>query len=220
MTNSKNELQFDDEWSWGMYEKLFGSYLAQWSRHGRSLVAFRGNSKFVQFVQRKAHVDLAMELLDGVLGIDWKCVRHPRKKTGEPHYSHWQDFLFELMSCTIPGQEAQGWGINSTAELILWAQASLDEKSANCWPIPLKPWRAWIHKHREQLEVTDIENIIDGRALWTQCLKTPIQRLCRDLKIEGFRVDEGGLVTEYDLLGKTELRFHPDGRVDVLHRRA
>jgi hypothetical protein len=209
-----NQFEYDDAWSWEMYEKLLGDVLPQWSKRGTGLVEFRGNSQFAQLVQRKAHVDLAMQLLNGVLGIDWKCVRFPRLPNGEPRYSHWQDFLFEEMSCTIPGQEAQGWGIASTADMVLWAQASLDQTSVNCWPLPLKRWRAWVHKHRAALVVTDIENMIGGRALWTRCLKTPIQKVCRDLRIEGFRVDVGGL--QSSLWGKPELRFNPDGSVTRL----
>jgi hypothetical protein len=210
-----NRFQYDDAWSWAMYEKFLGDVLPQWSRQGRSLVAFRGNSAFAQFVQRQAHVDLAMELLDGALGIDWKCVRFPRLPSGEPRYSHWEAFLFEEMSCTIPGQEKQGWGVTSKADMILWAQATLDETAVSCWPLPLKRWRAWVHKNRTKLATTMVENRIDGRPLWTRCLKTPISSVCRDLKIVGFRVDADGLIS--DLWGMPELRFLPNGTVEVMH---
>jgi hypothetical protein len=209
-------MKYDDAWSWEMYEKFLGNVLPQWTRQGRGLVAFRGNSAFVQYVQRQAHVDLAMELLNGVLGIDWKCVRYPHFD-GAPGNRHWDDFLFEMMSSTIPGHEAQGWGINSTADMVLWAQASLREDSVTCWPLPLKRWRAWVARHHAELTEVKIENIIDGRPLWTVCLKTPITRVCRDLNVFNFRVDVDGLVVDGDLFGIRKFRFLPDGTVQQFY---
>jgi hypothetical protein len=66
------------------------------------------------------------------------------------------------------------------------------------------------------LRSVNIENVIDGRPLWTRCLKTPIGKVCRDLKVEGFRVDLGGLISDLD--GKPELRFALDGTVEVLRQ--
>jgi hypothetical protein len=47
--------------------------------------------------------------------------------------------------------------------------------------------------------------VIDGHELWTKGRLAPIDRVCRDLRVEGFRVDDEGLIS--DLWGKPLLRF-------------
>jgi hypothetical protein len=208
-----NELEFDDDWSDRMFDKLLANILQRSSYRGR-MVTVKCDSDIGNMIQRKAHVDLVMQVLGGSIAIDWKFVRFPRsKKDGSPGDRHWRDIFFEEMSCTIPGQEAQGWGIISIADVLLWCQASLDENSANCWPFPLRPLRTWVAKKRSSLARRRVKNIINGRALWTEGLLVPIQSVCRDLQVEGFRVDLGDLVS--DLYGSPELQFFPGGRCEV-----
>jgi hypothetical protein len=211
-----NELEFDDDWSDRMFDKLLANILQRSAYRGRMAVV-KCDSLIGHMIQRKAHCDLVMQVLGGSIAVDWKFVRFPRnRKDGSPGNWHWRDIFFEEMSCTIPGQEAQGWGISSIADILLWCQASLDEDSANCWPFPLRRLRAWIVKNRRGLAQRRVKNIINGRALWTEGLLAPIGDICRDLQVEGFRIDLGDLVG--DLWGNPELQFFPGGRCEVVRR--
>jgi hypothetical protein len=163
------------------------------------------NSAIAKLIQHQAHADMVVETPTGVIGVECKLVRYPRHLDGAPSYRHWRDFFLEMWSCSIPGQKVKGWMATSTANVLLWGQVSLLEDSVNCWPLPFGPLRAWTKQHYFELPRRTVPNVINGRALWTTGRLAPIDRVCRDLKVDGFRVDLDGLVST--LWGKPLLRF-------------
>jgi hypothetical protein len=93
----------------------------------------------------------------------------------------------------------------SQADILLWCQCALHEDWLDCFPLPLSRLRTWFLRHVDKMPEKKVPNIIDGRPLWTIGRLVEISRVCRRLKVEGFRLGENGAIT--DLFGKNDLRF-------------
>jgi hypothetical protein len=194
-----NELEFDDAWSRSMFDKFLQRPLRQ--------EAYLGGIVFVDFanpvaklLQRSAGVDiLAQTQSGGTISADYKIVRAPAGPR------HWKCLFLEMYDCTTRGNEHKGWFCTSSADVLLWCQCAKNEDSLNCWPFPFNRLRQWTRLHYHELPERSVPNIIDSRALWTLGRLAPIEAICRDLKVEGFRVDETGLIR--DLWGKPILGF-------------
>jgi hypothetical protein len=130
-------------------------------------------------------------------------VRFPYSN-GEPARFHWRDLFLETYSATKP-REVPGWMATSRADVLLWGQVSLKEDSVNCWAFPFARLKAWTRAHWDELPEREVPNVIDGFAHVTRGVLASINKVCRDLKVEGFRVDHTGLIS--DLFGKPLLRF-------------
>jgi hypothetical protein len=143
---------------------------------------------------------------DATMSIEVKIVRWPGAKQGRPSHMHWADFFLETWSCTIPGHKSKGWMATSKADVLLFCQCSFQEDLLDCFPLQFDKLRKWCRKNWDTLKrPPPVPNIIDGRELRTVGVLAPIRKVCRALKVEGFSVDEDGLVS--DLLGEPLLRF-------------
>jgi len=200
-----NELEFDDLWQRSVFDRLLAPILHKYS-YRNQIIFLDIATDVASLLQRRAHVDILAQLPHGkTMSIELKIVRWPGARQGRPGYTHWKDFFFETMSCSIPGREGKGWMHTSQADILLWCQCSLQEDALDCWPLPFSRLNTWFMRNILQLPERRVENIINGQPLWTIGRLAPILRVCRDLKIEGFRVNAGGLVT--DLWGEPLLRF-------------
>jgi hypothetical protein len=198
-----NELELDDQWQRGVFARLLAPVLRDASFNGG--IVFAGHDSAVpKLLQHLAHVDAVVQLPTGDMALEFKLVRYPRRADGSPRSHHWSHFFLETWSCTVPDHETNGWMATSMADYLIWGQVSLRE-SINCWPLPLPQLRDWARRHWRELDEREVPNPINGRNLWTVGRLASIQHVCRDLKIEGFRVDDTGLIS--DLWGKPLLRF-------------
>jgi hypothetical protein len=200
-----NELESDDLWQRGVFDRLLAPVLREHS-YRNQIVFIPFESPVAKMLQLRAGIDAVVQTPHGnMLSLEVKIVRWPGVREGQPSRTHWRDFFLETDSCTIPGREAKGWFLTSQAEILLWCQCSQREDVLRCWPLPFSPLRTWYMRNVLSLPERRVENRIDGRALWTIGRLASIDRVCRDLKIEGFRVTAEGLVT--DLFGKPILGF-------------
>jgi len=199
-----NELELDDLWQRSVFDRLLEPVLRQ-SAYRNQIVFADIKNPVAAMMQRLAHVDAIVQLPDGTMSLEIKLVRYPRYPDGTPSFNHWRDFFLETWSCTVPGHESRGWLITSQADYLLWGQVSLNEDSVNCWPIPFARLRRWVGRHKRELPERQVPNRINDRELWTRGRLAPIAKVCRDCRIDGFRVDQGGLIC--DLWGKPLLHF-------------
>lgn len=205
-----NELESDDAWQRGVFDRLLAPVLLKHS-YRNQVVFLDIRSAVASLLQLRAHVDIVAQLPHGnTMSIEVKIVRWPGAKEGRPGYTHWRNLFLETWSNSVDRQK--GWMHTSQADILLWCQCSLDEDSLDCFPFPFSPLRTWFMRHVDELPERRVENKINGRALWTIGRLAPINKLCRELKTEGFRVNAAGLFT--DLWGEPLLRFlqeRPDG---------
>lgn len=200
-----NELEIDDAWQDGIAQRLIIPVLEQHAYKGK-LIVVGLRSQIGSLLQRQAHVDMIAQLPDRrEIAIELKIVRWPGAKQGRPGWTHYTDLFLETWSCTVKGHEAEGWMRTSKADFLLWCQCSLDEQALDCWPFPFKRLQIWHQRHQHELPNRRVPNIIAGRELWTRGDLAPIKRVCNDLRVTGFRIDQCGLVT--DLWGAPILHF-------------
>lgn len=200
-----NELQRDDEWQRGVFDKLLAPVLLKHS-YRNQVVFLDIHSAVASLLQLRAHVDIVAQLPHGnTMSIEVKIVRWPGAKEGRPGYTHWRDLFLETWSSSVGDHRQKGWMHTSQADILLWCQCSLHENWLDCFPFPFSRLRTWFMRHIDTLPERRVENKIDGRALWTIGRLAPISNLCRELKTEGFRVNDAGLFT--DLWGEPLLRF-------------
>jgi hypothetical protein len=198
MSNKRlNEFQLDDEWQRGVFNRLLAPVLMD-TYSGHAIFIDYG-SPVAKMLQAQAHVDvIGQTAAGGMISTDVKIVRWPGAKEGRPSHYHWRDVFLETWSSTV--DKKAGWMKTAKGEFLLWCQCSLKEQWMDCYPFPFDSLRAWTRRHYRELQVRRVENRIDGRALWTEGVLAPIGKLCRDLRVEGFRVDQDGLIS--DLWGK------------------
>lgn len=199
-----NELELDDEWQRGVFNRLLRRVLQRATCEG-GIVFVDHDSDIAKVIQHQAHADIVVQIGSGTLSIEVKLVRWPRYPGGAPSYYHWPYFFLEMWSCTVPGHRTRGWMGTSKANILLWGQVAADENAVDCFPLPFGPLRDWTRRHWRELQQRYVRNTIDGRSLWTLGRLAPINKVCRDLKVEGFRVDEQGLVST--LWGRPLLPF-------------
>jgi hypothetical protein len=200
-----NELQIDDAWQREVFDRLLAPVLREASYQGQ-IVFLDIASSVASLLQRRAHVDAVTQLpKGGTMSLEFKIVRWPGAREGRPSRLHWRDFFLETWSCSVPGCEQRGWLVTSSADILLYCQCAFDERSLDCFPLPLRRLRKWCGRHWAEMKKSAVENPIGGRLLWTRGKLAPISKVCRDLRVEGFRVDEGGLIS--DIWGKPLLPF-------------
>jgi hypothetical protein len=199
-----NELQLDDLWQRGVFDKLLAPVLRD-AAYKNQIVFLDIANPVADMLQRRAHIDAMAQLKSGTLSIEIKLVRYPQGYGG-----HWSHFFLETWSCSQPGHESKGWMATSMADVLLWGQVSKDEHFVVCWPLPFNSLRAWTRQHWKDLPERRVENRINGYALWTIGRLAPIKPLCRDLRIEAFKVNDDGLIC--DLFGKPILAFLQEGK--------
>ena len=200
----QNELELDDEWQRGVFDRLLAPILIQHSHRGQ-VVFLDIKSSVASLLQLRAHVDIVAQLPHGgTMSIEVKIVRWPGAKLGRPGFAHWRDLFLETWSSSV-GERRKGWMHTSQADVLLWCQCALHEDWLDCYPFPFSRLRGWFIKNVDVLPERRVQNIINGRALWTIGRLAPISRVCRELKTEGFRVNAEGLVT--DLWGEPLLGF-------------
>jgi hypothetical protein len=204
-----NEFELDDAWQRGVFDRLLRPVLREHA-YENGIVFVDIASPVASMLQRQAHIDVLVQLPEAkMMSLEIKLVRFPGARQGSPGRYHWRDLFLETYSCTVPGHEARGWMATSKADILLWGQVSLNEDSINCWPLPFAPLRKWMRAHFYELPERDVPNVINGCALRTRGRLAPIQKLCSDLKIEGFKVNDSGIIA--DLWGKPLLHFNRDG---------
>ena len=200
-----NELQIDDAWQREVFDRLLAPVLREATYQGQIIFLDIATS-VASLLQRRAHVDAVAQLpKGGTMSLEFKIVRWPQARQGRPARLHWGDFFLETWSCSVPGHEARGWLVTSLADILLYCQCSFDERSLDCFPLPLQRLRKWCAQHWEEMKKSTVDNPIDGRPLFTKGKLAPISKVCRALRVDGFRVDEDGVIC--DLWGKPLLSF-------------
>jgi hypothetical protein len=200
-----NELELDDAWQRGVFDRLLAHVLMQ-SSFRNQIIFLDISSSIASLLQRQAHVDIVFQTPGaGTMSIEVKIVRWPGVRQGRPGPTHYRDMFLETWSCTVPPNDQRGWMTTSQADFLLWCQCSLNERSIDCWPFPFQQLRTWYRHNYQQLPQRRVENIINGRALWTQGRLAPIVKVCNDIHVEGFSVNENGLIS--DLFGTPILHF-------------
>jgi hypothetical protein len=198
-----NELELDDAWQRGVFDRLLAPILEKHS-YKHKIVFIDINGPVAKMLQLRAHVDALAQLPHGkMLTLEFKIVRWPRDKDGRPSYTHWKDLFLETWSSRVHG--TQGWMHTCEADILLWCQCGLREDWLDCYPFPMSRLRTWFFRHIDGLPEREVENVIDGHALWSVGRLAPISSVCRELKVAGFRVKDQGLVT--DLYGEPILQF-------------
>jgi hypothetical protein len=210
MNKPPNELEQDDAWQRSVFDPLLRPVLKEHAHDGQIVFLDLITNQFAALVQKRAHLDIVAQLPNNAtMSIEVKIVRWPGAKEGRPGYTHWKDFFLEMWSSKIQGHEQAGWMTTSQADILLFCQCAQFEDFLDCFPLPFKRLRAWVNEHLPTLEVRHVPNPISGRLLWTEGVLAPITKICRDLKVDGFRVNKQGLIT--DLFGKPVLGFLTDG---------
>jgi hypothetical protein len=131
-----------------------------------------------------------------MLSLENKIVRWPGAKDGRPSQYHWKDAFLETWSCTIPGEEQEGWMSTSDADILLWCQCYPHEDRLDCFPIPFVRLKQWFQCYQHRFQERAVPNIIDGRALWTKGRLVPLEKICRRFEVEGFSVNAEGLIRD------------------------
>jgi hypothetical protein len=200
-----NELELDDAWQRGVFERLIAPVLEAHS-YRNQIVFIDIRSPVAKMLQLRAHVDAVAQLPHGkMLSIEIKIVRWPGVKEGRPSAYHWRDLFLETWSCSVGPNRQKGWMHTSAADVLLWCQCGVKEERLDCFPFPFSRLRAWFIRNVDRLPERRVANVIDGRALWSIGRLAPISTVCRDLRVEGFRVTDRGLIS--DLYGAPILRF-------------
>lgn len=200
-----NELAHDDAWQRSVIERLLTPVLRAQAFQGQ-VYFFGCNSQVTRLLQMRAHVDAIVPLSNGGdISLEVKLRRWPGVKSGPPRRYGWSDVFLETFSCSIPGSEAQGWLFTCQAEFLLYCFCSAREDKIDCYPFFLPRLRRWFFHHKDQLREQRVPNPINGRNLWSVGKLAPISKICRELKVEGFRIDAGGLIC--DLYGEPILGF-------------
>lgn len=200
-----NELELDDIWQRGVFDRLLAPVLQEYS-YKNQIVFIPFGGAVSKMLQLRAHVDAVAQLPHGgMLSIEVKIVRWPGAKEGRPSYTHWKDFFLETWSCSVGPHRQKGWMHTSDANILLFCQCGAHEERLDCFPLPFSRLRTWFIRNVDRLPERKVTNRIDGRALWTIGRLAPISTVCRDLRVEGFRVNTDGVIS--DLYGKPILRF-------------
>jgi hypothetical protein len=199
-----NELEIDDLWQRAVFDRLLAPVLQQHS-YRNQIVFLDIHSSVASLLQKRAHVDIVAQLPHGgTMSIEVKIVRWPGAKERRPAFAHWRDLFLETWSSSV-GAQKKGWMYTSQADILLWCQCALHEDRLDCFPYPFQPLRRWVAHHADELPERKVPNIIDGRPLWSIGRLARISTVCRELKTEGFRVNDEGLIS--DLYGAPLLRF-------------
>jgi hypothetical protein len=200
-----NELEAQDAWQRGMVNRLLKPVLRANAYEGQ--VHFFGcKSPVARLLQTQAHVDALVPLSNGGdLALELKMRRWPRSANGIPHAMDWPDFFLETWSCSIPGRGKQGWIITCQADFLLYCQCSAREDFVDCYPLHMRQLQRWFARNESTLKEQRVPNPINGTNLWTVGKLAPKSRLCRELRVEGFRVNQSGLIS--DLFGTPILWF-------------
>ena len=204
MQKPRNELEIDDAWQRDVFDRLLAPIL-QKHAYRNQVVFLDIASSIASLLQLRAHVDIVAQLPQGgTMSIEVKIVRWPGARNGKPGWCHWKDFFLETWSSSV-GEQKKGWMYTSQADILLFCQCALHEDRLDCYPMPFRRLRVWFARHADELPERKVENVIDGRPLWTIGRLAPISSVCRELKVEGFRVNDEGLIS--DLWGEPLLHF-------------
>jgi hypothetical protein len=200
----RNELESDDAWQRQVADRLLKPILRAHAFEGQ-MYFFGCSSPVSKLLQQCAHVDAMTLSNGGDLSLELKIVRWPGVKHGKPAWCGYSAFFLETWSSSVPGYERQGWMTTCIADWLLYCFCSAREDRLDCYPFPMGKLRAWFFKHEKTLKESKVPNPINGRLLWTIGRLAPKTIVCRELRIEGFRVAQQGLVC--DLFGKPHLDF-------------
>jgi hypothetical protein len=200
-----NELEAQDRWQRDVVNRLLKPVLRANAYEGQ-IHFFGCKSPVARLLQTQAHVDALVPLSNGGdLALELKMRRWPRSADGTLHATDWPDFFLETWSCSIPGRKKQGWMTTCQADFLLYCQCSAREDSVECYPLHMRQLQRWFASNKDTLKEQRVQNPINGLDLWTIGKLVSKTTLNRQLGVEGFKVDQSGLVC--DLFGKPILWF-------------
>jgi hypothetical protein len=190
-----NELEEQDAWQRGVVNRLLKPVLRANAYEGQ-IHFFGCKSPVARLLQTQAHVDALVPLANGGdMSLELKMRRWPRLSDGTPRATDWPDFFLETWSCSIPGHKKRGWIYTCLGEFLLYGQVSAREDFIDCYPLPTRRLQTWFARNESMLKEQRVPNPINGFNLWTIGKLAPKTKLCRELRVEGFRVDQSGLVS-------------------------
>jgi hypothetical protein len=195
--NSKspqNELQIDNAWQAEIVNRLIAPLLE--CEFDNRIVFIEHDNPVAVAIQHCAHVDAVATYQRTQISIEIKTVRFPGAKRGMPWRFHYKDFFLETHSSTV--YNSPGWMKTSQADILFWGQVDLTETAVTCFPLPFDNLRKWAREHWAELVEKErlVENIIDGRSLWTKGVLANIRQVCRDLHVAPFRIHLNKLITD------------------------
>jgi hypothetical protein len=199
-----SQFKVDDQWQQSIIDRFVKPVLS----NENTIVFFGHESGIDRMAQHKAHVDAVVQMLRGSMSIEFKMRRWPRLANGTALQYDYPDFLLEVWSRTTGPSEykplEKGWLHASNIEWLLYGQVSFHEDFVDCWPLPFEQLKQWARKHWRELAECFSENWLNGTPYYSVSRLAPKLRVCRDLRIEGFRIQDGLIG---DMYGKPLLRF-------------
>lgn len=156
-----NIFEKDDSFQRDIRNKLLKPFYQEKTHESRFVFCDKG--KLADILQRELSVDTIMQLPENrIYGVEEKIVRWPGY--------NYDRYTLEIMSCTVPGREKQGWMHYSKADLLLYCFVQKDG-SLEAHAIPFQKLKKWFFENDNYKKYT---STLTNQINKTECKKVPI----------------------------------------------
>jgi hypothetical protein len=157
-----SEFAIDDRWQKGIRERILKPFYKKNAHEERFIFVDKG--KLADVLQKEFAVDTILQKSDNrVLAIEEKIIRWPG-------YTY-TAFTLEIMSCTVPGRERQGWMYTAKCDLLLYCFIQENSNDAIIYVIPFVELQNWFFENGRFCQYT---STITKQINHTECKVVPI----------------------------------------------
>jgi hypothetical protein len=154
-----SQFTFDNAWQQGIRDAILKPFYKIRAFEGRFIFADKG--KLADILQKEMEVDTILQRKENeIQAIEEKIVRWPGYR--------YESYTLEIMSCTVPGRERQGWMHYSKCDTLLYCFVQ-ENGSIIAHALPFTDLQKWFFENKDKYKSTFTKQI--NR---TECKLVPI----------------------------------------------